>query len=262
MHTGAWVVDDQFLWKEESLRNKTVFFKRVAIGFGVWLPILGVIQVYLLIASWFDAPVSELLRIPLVNRLFAHIPFLLFLQHLLGVCIALGLVLLIFFVTGTFVMTWLGKKLRYTLETYLLSLLPFYNFFRKVVVLFAGENGDTPFLSRFERSAFVHIYGNETFVTALVTAGSDISMGVSTAYVPAVPNITAGRIYNVPVEWVHFIDIPAGDMVAAVAAWGVGTEKLVARYVAERIEGGATETLCVFGPQCPLERQVRKAFYE
>ncbi len=243
----------------EILKNKTVFFKRVAIGFGVWLPILGVIQIYLLIASWFDTPASELLRIPVVNRIFAHVPFLLFLQHALGVGLVLGLVLLLFFMTGTFVMTWLGKKLRYTLETYLLSLLPFYKFFRKVVALFAGENGDTPFLSRFEKSAFVHIYGNETFVTALVTAGSDVAVGVSTAYVPAVPNITAGRIYNTPVEWVHFTNIPAGDIVAAVAAWGVGTEKLVARYVAERIESGATETRCIFGAQCPLEQEVQKA---
>ena len=245
--------------KEQILKNKRVFFKRVAIGFGVWLPILGVIQVYLLIASWFDTPASELLRIPIVNRLFAHVPFLLFLQHLLGVGIVLGLVLLIFFVTGTFVMTWLGKKLRYILETYLLSLLPFYKFFRKVVALFAGENGDTPFLSRFERSAFVHIYGNETFVTALVTAGNDVSRGVSTAYVPAVPNIAAGRIYNTPVEWVHFVNIPAVDIIAAVAAWGVGTEKLVALYVSERINSGATETACVFGSRCPLEREIQKA---
>ncbi|TSC61979.1 MAG: hypothetical protein G01um101448_920 [Parcubacteria group bacterium Gr01-1014_48] len=239
--------------------KKGSLFKPIAIGFGVWLPILAVAQVYALIASWFTMPASELLRIPFVNRLFAYVPFLAFLQQVLGVAIVLFLVTAIFFLTGTFVMTWLGKKLRYRVEKHLLSFLPLYKFFKKVVVLFAGENGDVPFLSRFKRSAFVHIYGingNSTFVSALVTAEFEGDEGISTAYVPAVPNVGAGRIYNVSIEFVHPLATSAGDLLAAVAAWGVGTDKIISRYIAERVASEETSPECFLGEACPLEREV------
>jgi uncharacterized membrane protein len=239
------------------LKKKTLFLKRIAIGLGVWLPILAVAQVYVFVASWFEVPANGLLRIPVFGSLFAHVPFLMFLQHVMSIGVGLAIVLTILFLTGAFVMTWLGKKVRTIVETRLLRFFPLFSFFKKIVVLFAGENGENSFLSRFECTAFVHIYGNETFVTALVTAGHHTSGGIRTAYVPSVPNITAGRIYNVPAEWVHILNIPPGDMVAAVAAWGMGTEKLVARHVDDRIETpGAGIPECFLREQCPLQRDI------
>ena len=245
----------------QKKKLNTRWFQRVIIGLGVWLPIIAVFQVYSLIVGWLDMPARGIAHIPFLNHLFERVPILHALQQLFSVALVSTLVVAVLFLTGTIVMKKAGKKLRYVVETHLLSLLPLYNFFKKIVARFGGENGDVPFFSRFERPVFVHIFNSQTFQTGMLTAGSDHrDSGICTVCVPPAPNVFAGSIYNVPVEYVHILKMQTSEVVSAVAAWGVGTEELIARYVTERVASGAVESACALGEHCPIEQEVRKAF--
>ena len=240
-------------------KNRKVL-ERTVIGLGVWLPIIAVVQVYSIVAGWLATPARGIVHILFLSHFFERISIFLALQQFLGVLLAFATIIAILFLTGSFVMTWMGKKMRYLVETYLLGFLPLYNFFKGIVVLFASENGEDSFLSRFDQVGFVHVLGNETFALALVTSRDPRHPSITTSFLSSTPNFIAGRIYNVPTAWVHMTTIPVHEAMKTITVGGVGMEGLIAHYVAERIvhcDDSAKQ--CFLGEKCPLAFEVLHA---
>lgn len=241
----------------QKRRTNAHLFQKVFVGLAAVFPFLAVAQVYVIVASWLDMPARLIVHIPFLNHFFERVPFFRGLQQLFGTVLVFMMIIALLFLTGTFVMKKTGKKLQDLVETHLLSLIPLYNFFKKIVTRFGGEDGDVPFLARFERPVFVHVFNSETFQSGLITAGSKHHVhGIYTVCIPPAPNILAGTIVNVPAQHVHFLSMSTSDVVSPVAAWGVGTDEIIAHYVRERVVGGRIEPECGLKERCPLERAV------
>ena len=104
-------------------------------------------------------------------------------------------VMVLCFLVGTLVATWLGSWLWQQWEENVMTRLPGYTTVREVIAQLMGNSSDSPF-SRGE-VARVWLYGRnvDVSVTALVT--SRHADGHVTVFVPTGPNPTSGFIYHV-----------------------------------------------------------------
>ena len=131
---------------------------------------------------------------------------------------AVVILVVICFVAGLVVRTGLGLRAKNALERTLLEKIPGYSLVRGLAGRVAGTNDDATFavaLVELE-SALVPVFIVE-----------ELKDGSYTVLVPSVPTPAAGRIYILPRERVHRVDVPFTTAVSIISKWGTGAGALV-----------------------------------
>ena len=128
---------------------------------------------------------------------------------ILGVC----------FLTGLFIQTRPGRRVRLGIERGVLERLPGYTLLKNLGQKAIGETEGVAL-------APVLFETGEGLMPAYIV--EEHEDGNVTVFVPSVPTPTAGQIYIAPREMVHPIDVPIAKVFRCVSKWGVGSGELLA----------------------------------
>lgn len=154
----------------------------------------------------------------LIAPVTAQLPPTMELRQVVGIL----LVLLVCFVAGLLVRTGPGLRAKNAIERNLLERIPGYALIRGLAVRVAGRQEDETFAV-----ALVEI--EEALVPAFIVEEHDD--GAYTVFVPSVPTPAAGRIYILPPERVHLVDIPFAKAASVISKWGAGARDLRAAMI-------------------------------
>lgn len=144
------------------------------------------------------------------------------------------LLLIVVLLIGISTKTKPGKIAINSLERYVFSNLPGYNFIKKLIKPFVGDG----LKENFESVALVDIYDNKALMTAFITERHD--NGYITVFIPSGPNPTTGLIYHLPKQRVHIIKAKVDDVFSSVLAVGAGSAKLIKKLKIESRSEGNT----------------------
>ena len=194
-------------------RIKQFFINTIIGGLLVILPV----ALFLFIMSWVFGIVRSAIA-PLTNALLERTALPEIVSDLI---VVLALVILCF-VVGMILRTRIGKWIYFFLEAKLLRKAPGYGIIKETVAQFIGKKK-----SPFSATALVHIFGNDTMVSAFIT--DEHSDGSFTVFVPTGPNPTSGNIYHLPAAQVRKIDAPADEMMRSIISCGAGSSELLKR---------------------------------
>ena len=194
-------------------RIKQFFINTIIGGLLVILPV----ALFLFIMSWVFGIVRSAIA-PLTNALLERTALP---EIVADLIVVLALVILCF-VVGMILRTRIGKWIYFFLEAKLLRKAPGYGIIKETVAQFIGKKK-----SPFSATALVHIFGNDTMVSAFIT--DEHSDGSFTVFVPTGPNPTAGNIYHLPAAQVRKIDAPADEMMRSIISCGAGSSELLKR---------------------------------
>ena len=154
----------------------------------------------------------------LIAPVTAQLPPTMELRQVVGIL----LVLLVCFVAGLLVRTGPGLRAKNAIERNLLERIPGYALIRGLTARVAGRQEDETFAV-----ALVEI--EEALVPAFIVEEHDD--GAYTVFVPSVPTPAAGRIYILPPERVHLVDIPFAKAASVISKWGAGARDLRAAMI-------------------------------
>ena len=194
-------------------RIKQFFINTIIGGLLVILPV----ALFLFIMSWVFGIVRSAIA-PLTNALLERTALP---EIVADLIVVLALVILCF-VVGMILRTRIGKWIYFFLDAKLLSKAPGYGIIKETVAQFIGKKK-----SPFSATALVHIFGNDTMVSAFIT--DEHSDGSFTVFVPTGPNPTSGNIYHLPAAQVRKIDAPADEMMRSIISCGAGSSELLKR---------------------------------
>ena len=194
-------------------RIKQFFINTIIGGLLVILPV----ALFLFIISWVFGIVRSAIA-PLTNALLERTALP---EIVADLIVVLALVILCF-VVGMILRTRIGKWIYFFLEAKLLRKAPGYGIIKETVAQFIGKKK-----SPFSATALVHIFGNDTMVSAFIT--DEHSDGSFTVFVPTGPNPTSGNIYHLPAAQVRKIDAPADEMMRSIISCGAGSSELLKR---------------------------------
>ena len=194
-------------------RIKQFFINTIIGGLLVILPV----ALFLFIMSWVFGIVRSAIA-PLTNALLERTALP---EIVADLIVVLALVILCF-VVGMILRTRIGKWIYFFLEAKLLRKAPGYGIIKETVAQFIGKKK-----SPFSATALVHIFGNDTMVSAFIT--DEHSDGSFTVFVPTGPNPTSGNIYHLPAAQVRKIDAPADEMMRSIISCGAGSSELLKR---------------------------------
>lgn len=134
--------------------------------------------------------------------------------------IAIGIILLLFFIVGLLVKTSVGHYTYSFFDEKILKRIPFYKIIKETVIqLFSSDR------NFFKSVALVNLFCNETLVTAFIT--DEHPDGSYTVFVPSGPAPTAGFVYHLKGEFVHIIDYPVDQALRTIISMGAGSKDLV-----------------------------------
>ena len=194
-------------------RIKQFFINTIIGGLLVILPV----ALFLFIMSWVFGIVRSAIA-PLTNALLERTA----LPEIVADFIVVLALVILCFVVGMILRTRIGKWIYFFLETKLLRKAPGYGIIKETVAQFIGKKK-----SPFSATALVHIFGNDTMVSAFIT--DEHSDGSFTVFVPTGPNPTSGNIYHLPAAQVRKIDAPADEMMRSIISCGAGSSELLKR---------------------------------
>ena len=194
-------------------RIKQFFINTIIGGLLVILPV----ALFLFIMSWVFGIVRSAIA-PLTNALLERTA----LPEIVADFIVVLALVILCFVVGMILRTRIGKWIYVFLETKLLRKAPGYGIIKETVAQFIGKKK-----SPFSATALVHIFGNDTMVSAFIT--DEHSDGSFTVFVPTGPNPTSGNIYHLPAAQVRKIDAPADEMMRSIISCGAGSSELLKR---------------------------------
>ena len=133
--------------------------------------------------------------------------------------IAIGILIVVCFVSGIAVRTGPGLRAKNALERSLLEKIPGYALIRGLAgKIFGGsdEQSFTVVLAEIE----------DALVPAFLI--EDCGNGQCAIFVPSVPTPAAGAIYIIARERVHLVDVPFTQAVSVISKWGAGSKALLA----------------------------------
>jgi len=133
--------------------------------------------------------------------------------------IAIGILIVVCFVSGIAVRTGPGLRAKNALERSLLEKIPGYALIRGLAgKIFGGsdEQSFTVVLAEIE----------DALVPAFLI--EDCGDGQCAIFVPSVPTPAAGAIYIIANERVHRVDVPFTQAVSVISKWGSGSKALLA----------------------------------
>lgn len=133
--------------------------------------------------------------------------------------IALGSVIVTFFLIGLIVQTNFGKKFIRSLEERFLGPLPFYNIIRETIQQFFGKNK-----MPFSQVVSVDVYGNNTRMIGFIS--DTMENDYYAIFVPTGPNPTNGFIFIVSGEQIEHLKVRPEDAMRAIIGVGTGSSEL------------------------------------
>jgi len=140
--------------------------------------------------------------------------------------IAIGILIVVCFVSGIAVRTGPGLRAKNALERSLLEKIPGYALIRGLAgKIFGGsdEQSFTVVLAEIE----------DALVPAFLI--EDCGNGQCAIFVPSVPTPAAGAIYIIATERVHLVDVPFTQAVSVISKWGAGSRALLAAMRREKL---------------------------
>jgi len=140
--------------------------------------------------------------------------------------IAIGILIVVCFVSGIAVRTGPGLRAKNALERSLLEKIPGYALIRGLAgKIFGGsdEQSFTVVLAEIE----------DALVPAFLI--EDCGNGQCAIFVPSVPTPAAGAIYIIATERVHLVDVPFTQAVSVISKWGAGSRALLAAMRREKV---------------------------
>ena len=140
--------------------------------------------------------------------------------------IAIGILIVVCFVSGIAVRTGPGLRAKNALERSLLEKIPGYALIRGLAgKIFGGsdEQSFTVVLAEIE----------DALVPAFLI--EDCGNGQCAIFVPSVPTPAAGAIYIIATERVHLVDVPFTQAVSVISKWGAGSRALLTAMRREKV---------------------------
>lgn len=194
------------------------FFKTTLLG-GVIVILPAIILI--LAFKWLFGVVGNAIE-PLTDLVVKELPTPQQYNDPIATVIVLSVIIFGCFFFGLFVRTKLGQMIYSGFENSLLSKAPGYRMIKETVNQFFGKKK-----SPFSSVALVHLFDNDTLVTAFITDHHD--NGMVTVFVPTGPNPTSGFIYHVKEECVHPVAVPVEEAMRSVISCGAGSDKLIGK---------------------------------
>jgi len=149
-------------------------------------------------------------------------------EYIAGILVVIVIVLICFLV-GLVVKTRFGRFIYQTLEKRILTIAPGYSLFKETIKQLLGRER-APFSS----VVLVEVFGpaSHTMMTGFVT--DEHPDGFYTVFVPSALTPTAGIVYHVEKQYVHFVDISVEDTMRTIISCGMGAQKLLEDYLKKK----------------------------
>jgi uncharacterized membrane protein len=142
------------------------------------------------------------------------------LQEFFASLLAIGLIILCFFIVGILIKTRLGRFTFEYFEHKFLKRLPLYTIIKDTTLQLVGSEK-----MLFKHVALVNIWGSDARMTAFITEEHDD--GSYTVFVPSGPAPTAGFIFHLSRDRVQKVNYPVDKTMKTIFSLGAGSKELI-----------------------------------
>ena len=189
------------------------FFKTTVVG--------GLVVVIPLMILYFIFGELVDLLVAMTEPIIRELPFPAVINVIIATLIAIGVVVIICFVTGLLVRTGWGAAARDWIENKLLARMPIYTMIKNLTHRFVGQSGEQ------FAPAEVDLYGSDSRLLGLIVEA--LPDGRVAVFIPLAPTATVGQVYILPRDRVRELETSLGSVVNSVTQWGVGTGAMYQR---------------------------------